>query len=398
VPGPVPSFPPTIGTAARIRCALPASWRSAAAWIAGVTLAFAALLLRTAPASAQGTWSQQSTTGTPMSGRSTPALAALGPYVYLFGGVRDDFMAGQNTFHDDLHRFDTRRRHWERLTPAGPLPPPRAFAAAVPVPHRHWMLMFGGAQYTPDFSSFTVYDDLWSYDARRDRWEPRRARNSGPGGRSRPTMWQLGDCIYVFGGIDQSFQPHNDLWVYEIMANRWTLLVPDGAAGSPPPRHEAMAGSNPVLGQLTLYGGETLTADGFATLGDTWQFDLLRRVWTDVTPSPEHNITPPRNYAAVAWLGTQLFLQGGDVPGGVSGCGSPFPQNPTDELWRFDAFSRTWARLQPAGDSLPRLKRSVAVAVGMRMFVFAGFDFSCDGEVGGQVWNEAVHSYVLHGR
>jgi hypothetical protein len=155
-----------------------------------------------------------------------------------------------------------------------------------------------------------------------------------------------------------------------------------------------MAGPQQVLGRLTLYGGETVTAEGFATLGDTWQFNLSTHTWTDVTPPQERNIDPPRNYAATAWLGPRLVLQGGDVPGGVPGCGSPFPQNPTDELWRFDAFTRSWSRLQPTGDPLPRLKRSVGVAVGLRFFVFAGFDFSCDGSTGGQVWNEAVHTYA----
>jgi hypothetical protein len=145
-------------TSPRRGCALAACVLAALVWFA-------------APAAAQGTWSRLSTTGQPMPGRSTPAAAALGPHVYLFGGVRDDFQAGVNTFHDDLHRFDT--------------------------------------------------------------------------------------------------------------------------------------------------------AEGFATLGDTWQFNLATHTWTDVTPPQERNIAPPRNYA------------------------------------------------------------------------FAGFDFSCDGSTGGQVWNEAVHTYAL---
>jgi hypothetical protein len=363
-------------------------------WIAAIALAWLAVALPAAPAAAQGTWSRLSTAGEPMSGRSTPAAAALGSSVYLFGGVRDDFQAGVNTFHDDLHRFDTRSGRWTRLSPAGAVPPPRAFAAAVPVPHRQWMLVFGGALYPADFSSFTAYDDLWAYDVQRNRWQQRLAVNPGPSGRSRPALWQAGDCIYLLGGIDATFQPLNDLWVYEIAANRWTQLIAHGAAGSPPPRHEAMAGTHPVLGRLTIHGGETVTAEGFATLGDTWQFDLATRTWTEVTPPAARNITPPRNYAAAAWVGIQLFLQGGDVPGGVPGCGSPFPQNPTSELWRFDALTRAWSRLQPGGDPLPRLKRSVGVAVGARMFVFAGFDFSCDGATGGQAWNEAVHAYA----
>jgi hypothetical protein len=54
------------------------------------------------------------------------------------------------------------------------------------------------------------------------------------------------------------------------------------------------------------------------------------------------------------------------------------------ELWRYSLLQRVWERVVPAGDALPRLKRTVAATVGARMYVFAGFDFACADEVVGR--------------
>ena len=108
------------------------------------------------------------------------------------------------------------------------------------------------------------------------------------------------------------------------------------------------------------------------------------------------NIDPARNYGATAVLGGALLLAGGDMPGGSSGCGSPFEQNPTRELWRFDLHRRAWQQLAPGGDVLPRLKRVAGAQVGGQMYVFSGFDFVCENGVGGQVWNTDVYRYTLH--
>ena len=343
-------------------------------------------------AAAQGTWSKLTTSGPALSVRSTPAAAAIGPHIYLFGGVHDDLSTSQFAFFNDLHRFDTRTNTWTLLAPAGAVPPPRTFAAGVAVPHRQLMLVFGGATFPPDSSSVTAFDDLWAYDVQRNEWSQLRPDNAGPSGRVRPSMWQMGERTFVFGGLDANFRALNDLWVFDLGTHRWTLLTADGAAGSPPARFEAYAGADAVLGKLTVYGGQGGADVGFAPRGDTWQFNVLTSTWNDVTPATG-NISPARNIGAAAQIGLSLYVQGGDVPGGSTGCGSAFPQNPTSELWRYSLLRRTWEQMTPRGDALPRLKRTVAAAVGGRMYVFAGFDFVCADGVGGQVWNDGVYSY-----
>lgn len=359
-------------------------WRRLAIGLLGGVLACSA--------AAQGTWSKLTTSGPAMSVRSTPAAAAIGPHVYLFGGVHDDLGTSQFDFFNDLHRFDTRTHQWTQLAPSGAAPPARAFASGVAVPHRHLMLVFGGAIFAPDNSSVTAFDDLWAYDVQRNEWSQLRPGNIGPAGRVSASMWQRGERIYVFGGVDAGFRALNDLWAFDLVTNRWTLLTPGGAAGSPPARFQAYAGADAVLGKLTVYGGLAGADLGFAPRGDTWQFNVLTSTWSDVTPATG-NIAPVRNDGAAAHVGLSLYVQGGETPGGTTGCGSVFPQNPTSELWRYSLLRRTWEQVTPQGDALPRLKRAVGAAVGGRMYVFAGFDFACENGLGGQIWNDGVYSY-----
>jgi hypothetical protein len=346
-------------------------------------------------AAAQGAWTRIAPAGEAMSPRSTPAAAAIGTQVFLFGGVRDDLRAGENVFFNDLHRFDTRTHQWARLTPAGAVPPPRAFAAAVPLERRRQVLVFGGATFTPDLGSVVAFDDLWSYDVRRNEWTQLRSATAGPPGRANPLMWQVGERVFVFSGATGSQQALNDLWMFDLRTSRWAELVPNGAAGAPPARFAAYAGTEASLGRLTVYGGLSGADAGFAPLNDTWQFDLRSRTWTEVTPPPEANIVPGRNIGSAVNLGFSMLVHGGDLPGGSSGCGAGFPQNPTDELWRFDLLRLRWAQLAPGGDPAPKLKRTAAASVNGRMFVFGGFDFVCAAEDDpGQIWNDAVFSFA----
>ncbi|HET7867348.1 MAG TPA: kelch repeat-containing protein [Burkholderiaceae bacterium] len=354
-------------------------------------------LMAAGAALGQGRWTRLPfEPGAAPSARSTPVTVALEGDVFLFGGVKDDFAAFQNTFFNDLYRYDVRANTWVPLAPAGALPPARAFAAGVAVPLRRWVVVFGGSRYEPDFSGFTAYDDLWAYDLGTRAWRQLRSVTPGPVGRSGPAMWLAGDQLFVFGGIDAGFQPLNDLWRYDLLLRAWTQLIPNGAAGSPPPRHVAAVAPGALAGRLTLYGGETVTAQGFAFLNDTWSLDLLTLRWQDVTPAAPRNIDPPRNYAAAAVVGGAMLVAGGDMPGGSSGCGSPFDQNPTRELWRFDLLRRAWQQLAPGGDVLPRLKRVTGAQVGGQMYVFSGFDFACNNGVGGQIWNTDVYRYTPH--
>ena len=339
-----------------------------------------------------GRWTRLATTGPAPSERSTPAVAAIGHMVYVFGGARDDSVTGDTQIYDDLHRLDTVKRRWDVLTPAGAKPPPRVFAASAAHRASRRMLVFGGAFFGPFFSDFSAYGDLWAYDVDHNRWTELQASNAGPSPRSRPSAWVVDDKLYVFGGITSFFQVLNDLWVYDRAANTWTELIPLGAAGSPPPRPEAMIGARGE--RLVIYGGESIDEQfHFSVLADTWELALSSLRWTNVTPAPEDNVAPPRNDGTAVAIGGSLYLQGGDTPIGVD-CG-PFPQHPTSELWRFDLHDRVWEQQFPRGDALVRLKRINSARVAGSMYVLGGYDFVCDdGVTPRQIWNHDIYRFT----
>lgn len=340
-----------------------------------------------------GTWRTVRASGVTPSGRSAPAVAAQGRWIYVFGGSHDDVVTGEVTLYGDFHRFDTLRNRWQSVSVSGAQPPARAFAPLVNDPASERLVMYGGATFGDFFGDFVALEDLWAFDPDRGTWTELGADNVGPGGRSGATLWIDGGKLYLFGGIDSFFQTYNDLWTYEFATHIWLEVIPNGASTSPPARHEALSGSAVHDGRVTLYGGETVTEDfSFITLPDTWQYDLAQGTWQELTPAPQHDITPPRNLGAAALLGDALYVHGGDIPGGEL-CGAVFAQNPTDELWRFDLKAGRWKKLSPRGTTVARLKRSRGVEVGGAMYILGGYDFTCTAGVATQLWNDDVFLY-----
>ena len=200
----------------------------------------------------------------------------------------------------------------------------------------------------------------------------------------------VGNRLYIFGGINGYFSTLNDLWVYNTDSNTWTELIPDGAVGSPSSRHEALSGSHSHGGRLILYGGETLGEFGFENHQDTWEYRIALNRWEERTPAAPENINPPRNFAGAGILQGNLYLHGGDIPGGSDCCGAPFPQNVSSDLWKFNRQSGIWNEISGKVGAAPRIKRHRGVEVGNQLYLFSGYDF-VDGI--GQVWNLDVYSF-----
>lgn len=344
-------------------------------------------------ASGDGTWTQVASSSLE---RSTPAVGAIGDSIYIFGGVHDDFRSGLAIFYNDLHRFDAGTNQMHKVRAKGIPPLPRAFAAGVADPARGKLYVYGGATYQANFVGFYAHDDLNVYDVATNKWRRLGPLIGGPQGRSRPSMWLDGNRLYVFGGVTSALETLNDMWRFDLDTETWTQLIAGAAAGSPPTRHEALNGQYPVDGKLTIYSGEHIDPFDpafFSIPGDTWTYDIETNTWTNRTPGAGSNVDPARNYGSAAVIGNAMYMHAGDIPGGSQGCGAPFPQNPSEELWRLDLTTHEWAKLSPAG--LVPLKRSVATVVDGTMYVLGGFDFDCEELTSpGQIWNPWIYAYT----
>eukprot|EP01119_Soliformovum_irregulare_P004949 TRINITY_DN1616_c0_g1_i4.p1 TRINITY_DN1616_c0_g1~~TRINITY_DN1616_c0_g1_i4.p1 ORF type:complete len:1417 (+),score=326.72 TRINITY_DN1616_c0_g1_i4:457-4251(+) len=96
---------------------------------------------------------------------------------------------------------------------------------------------------------------------------------------------QIGDAMYLFGGIDTGLsptQPTNALWRWDPL-NFWTLIHNITIAGSyPSPRWGSAIWSYDSLGLLYLFGGNIKynQPGGYGAVNDLWVFDINALTWT----------------------------------------------------------------------------------------------------------------------
>ncbi len=164
------------------------------------------------------------------------------------------------------------------------------------------------------------------------------------------------DRLYMFGGRDGNANTttHNALYAFDGTA--WTLMTPDtAAAGFPAARGGACVAWNFTNNKLYVFGGDNGTGPvggpiaTTALLGDTWEWDPVTNVWTDVTPvatSPS-----PRRLASMTWepVTGGMLLFGGDT--NIS------PSTPSAETWLF--LGGNWVPLSPAAAPAARHQHSM---------------------------------------
>ena len=155
-----------------------------------------------------------------------------------------------------------------------------------------------------------------------------------------------GVYMYVFGGQsgNSGGAPLNDLWRFDGVT--WTEMTANGAAGSPPERDRAGITWDMALNRLVVFGGEDAAG---SALGDTWHWDPITNLWSDVTPTG----TSPsaRKFCALAWdaVNTRVLLFGG-----LQGTSTHL-----NDTWVFDGVS--WMELAPAGPLPPVRRQHVLV-------------------------------------
>ncbi|STX27975.1 N-acetylneuraminic acid mutarotase [Legionella beliardensis] len=328
------------------------------------------------------------TSGQHPTARDAAAITTLGEDIYLFGGVKDDFASKVNHFYNDLYRFNVKTNTWEKLSPAGDTPSPRGYATAVADEKSGTLYVFGGAYYCKNFANMTMYNDLFAYSVKKNNWTRLHPLNSPPP-RAQPMMWLMNDKLYIYGGANAKWEILPNMWEYSLTANQWHQVVfQQPQTNIPEPIQEPVGGL--VAGNQKL-----LTYDDKGT----WEFDVETKQWENIIPSQTNNRSLPQvAYANAAMIGNYLYLQGGDLQSsGSTKCGSPYPQNPTNSLWRFDISKRAWSQITKVkGGPLPRIKWSSSVAVKNNMYIFLGYDFQCNdkGNGPGQLWN--MSDYVLN--
>ncbi len=216
--------------------------------------------------------------------------------MYVFGGQVSHLIA------NDLWVYMGSNNSWEKLTPAGMLPPDRQAHSAVWDPEAGRMYVFGGTNGSGGL------DDLWAYVASSNSWEKLTGSNrpfpvsidynanSSYGDKLTPggnlPLARFGHSaildpkagkMYIFGGWRRStsgaYQQADDIWTYTANSNSWDMLTPTGAP--PPLRNAHTAAWDPRAGKMYVFGGaKRMTSVG---CDDLWVYTASRNSWEQLT-------------------------------------------------------------------------------------------------------------------
>ncbi len=88
--------------------------------------------------------------------------------------------------------------------------------------------------------------------------------------------------LVMFGGYDLNWNRLNDIWEYDGLKKIWTEVTPLTGPGSPAARSGQAMAFDPVRNVVVLFGG--LNSDATDFLGDTWEWSTVSKTWTNVTP------------------------------------------------------------------------------------------------------------------
>ncbi|KAI8904255.1 hypothetical protein DFJ77DRAFT_552269 [Powellomyces hirtus] len=143
--------------------------------------------------------------------------------------------------------------------------------------------------------------------------------------------------LLLFAGSTTTAGPTNDIWLYDITADKYTDATPWFAARRPTPRKGHTCVADP-RGNVYVFGGETATG---TFLNDLWVLDTHKWTWTQ-RPNPSAFTIPPRAYHQSVLIGPYLVVTGGATTT-VAVTNTTVQQIPTDRtVYLYDTESGTW--------------------------------------------------------
>jgi len=192
--------------------------------------------------------------------------------------------------------------------------------------------------------------DTWAYDVAANIWTNLDPDGEVPEARFDHAMAYdatLGKMI-LFGGATPYRTGLDDTWAYDPAANTWTELEPSGQLPRSREGHSLV--SDPASGKLILFGGTVSSTyeqeggqpDEYETLGDTWAYDPETNTWTELQPTGETPV-PRTGHAMVYDPATGKMILFGGFGGDM------FGDVPLEDTWAYDPAANTWTRLAPAG-------------------------------------------------
>ncbi|KAK9470554.1 uncharacterized protein V1510DRAFT_422634 [Dipodascopsis tothii] len=251
--------------------------------------------------------------------RSGHRLACWKNYIILHGGFRD--LATSTTYLADVWAFDVTTYKWTQLEFAPNALRPDARSGHSLLPADDGVVVWGGYCKVKNKKGQhvgKVFQDCWllklSNDLKTVRWERRRKSAWGPSPRVGCSMMHHRGRGVLFGGVYDTDETEesldsvffNDLYAYQIAANKWFPLTLRAARKKPQTAAKPAARGNELEANLSKLLGEDDAPAEPESESEASDDDDARA---------EHPVTlalpHPRFNAATAVYGDALYVYGG---------------------------------------------------------------------------------------
>jgi N-acetylneuraminic acid mutarotase len=279
----------------------------------------------------------------------------IGNKIYRFGG-HHEITSSSSISYNDLHSFDTTTNTYSLIIPSSEsIPSPRTWHAYSKIPGSKF-LIFGGGNFS-GFSIDSVDDETWIYDKNENTWTKMNPTGTGPSPRITASATLKDENVYIFGGVDITFNFLNDMYIYDTEENHFSVVEQSGdiPPGVSDPRLEVNGG------YIYLQGGEILDETGIGNLEGIYRFKIQTGEWTKLEPSPD--LSPSERDAQVfSKKDEKIWMFGGDVDG-------PNFFNLMNDMWYYDISENEWVEVF-TDISPPPSKRNSFDFQGNDLYVF----------------------------
>ncbi|GAB0092187.1 kelch domain-containing protein 4 [Sergentomyia squamirostris] len=287
-----------------------------------------------------------------------------------------------------------------------PAPSPRVNFSIVTHPTKDQLVFFGGESF--DGQKAEVYDDLFMYNIAKDGWTVLRGGGERPLPRCGHQMVATatdGGQLWLHGGEYSSpsqlqFHHYSDLWVFRLKSRLWEKI---SAAGGP----TARSGHRMVLlkKRLFIFGGFHDNNQSYKYFNDVHFFSLEDYRWTKVDVAGVAPPPPRSGCCMTTTTGGTILIWGGYSKSSVK-------KDADKGTTHWDSYSLVpdkhdakgaswkWVSIKMGGmRPPPRSGVSFVVAPNGRLYTFGGvMDTEEDEEsIKGQFTNE-LHSFDVENR
>ncbi|CAG9314812.1 unnamed protein product [Blepharisma stoltei] len=141
------------------------------------------------------------------------------------------------------------------------------------------LYLFGGRNQT------LLLNDFWVFYPEKEIWEPVFLLGNNPPPRSGHGSDSKGDILVIFGGEGYAGYS-NDLYVYNVLSNQWSLIEPSSSDDVPTPRTGSCA--KIYFPYIFIFGGLALA--GYSN--ELWIFDISTYTYTLVYDGTDEGPAP----------------------------------------------------------------------------------------------------------